>query len=507
MEIKRKNKEEKISALLEDIALLERYISDLFSFLPIPVSLVSSVGVVLEANPAFEKISGYKIEEIIGEPIEKFFEKEKIEQLWKETLEKGSVSGKEIIFFTKEKKKLIVNAFTILRETEGEILGYFFCFYDLTEIKKREKELKDAQTALLNILEDTELARKKAEEEKNKTLAIITNFADGLFVFDKENKIYLINPQAEKFFGIKNQKLVGKSILELANYPILKPLVNLLSPEIKEIFRKELSIREDLILEVSSVPIISDKEKIGTLVILHDVTREKAIEKMKTEFVSISAHQLRTPLSAMKWILKMLLDGDLGEITKEQREFIEKCYTANERMITLINDLLNVARIEEGRFIYKPILADIISITQSVIASLTEEIKRKRIQFEFKKPREKLPEIKVDVEKISLAIENLIENAIRYTPERGKILVSLEKKENEIEFSVKDTGIGIPKDQQSRIFTKFFRAANAIRMETEGSGLGLFITKNIIEAHGGKIWFESEEGKGTTFYFTLPTKE
>jgi two-component system sensor histidine kinase VicK len=139
-----------------------------------------------------------------------------------------------------------------------------------------------------------------------------------------------------------------------------------------------------------------------------------------------------------------------------------------------------------------------------VIDLYKEEIKKKNLNFQFKKPK-KLPKVKVDVEKIYLAIQNLLENAIRYNKVGGEIEIILKEKEKEIEFSIRDTGIGIPKNQQSRVFTKFFRGSNAIRMETEGSGLGLFIAKNIIEAHGGRIWFESEEGKGTTFYFTLPT--
>ena len=203
----------------------------------------------------------------------------------------------------------------------------------------------------------------------------------------------------------------------------------------------------------------------------------------------------------------MLLDGDLGEITKEQRDFLGKTYQSNERMISLINDLLDITRIEEGRYLYKPVLADLEAICQFVIHSFKDEIKKKKIKFEFKKPQKKLPQIKVDVEKIRLTINNLLDNAIRYTPAGGRVTVSLRPVEKEIELSVKDTGVGVPKDQQGRVFTKFFRGANVMRMATEGSGLGLFITKNIIEAHGGKIWFESGEGKGTTFYLTLPTKE
>jgi len=378
---------------------------------------------------------------------------------------------------------------------------------ELQELEKKTKELEESRTALMNILEDVEEERGRAEEEKNKTLAVITNFADGLLVFDKEGKLSLINPQAEDFFDVKSRDIVDRPILELSTFPTVEPIVRIAGKEIKGVFRKEVQIREDLVLEVSTIPIMREEEKLGTLIILHDITREKTIERMKTEFVSLAAHQLRTPLSAIKWTLRMLLDGDLGKITEEQKDFIEKTYKSNERMITLINDLLDVTRIEEGRYLYKPVLADVEPIVQFVTNSYQEEIKKKKIRFEFKKPEEGLPKIKLDVEKIRLAIDNLIENAIRYTPAYGKVMVSLEHKKGGIEFSVKDTGVGIPKDQQGRIFTKFFRAANVMRMATEGTGLGLFITKNIIEAHGGKIWFESEEGKGTTFYFAIPVKE
>jgi len=375
------------------------------------------------------------------------------------------------------------------------------------KLEETAKELEESRAALMNMLEDVEEARGRAEEEKNKTLTIINNFADGLLVFDEKNKLSLINPQVETFFDLKGRELIGKSVLELETFPTLKPLIRLLGKEIKSVFRKELPIKENLTLEVSTTPILSGEELLGTLVILHDITREKLVERMKTEFVSLAAHQLRTPLSAIKWTLRMLLDGDLGEITKEQKDFIEKTYSSNERMITLINELLDVTRIEEGRFLYKPILSDIGAICQFVINSYKEEIEKRGIKFEFKKPKKKLPKVMLDVEKMKLAIENIIDNALRYTQPGGEVTVSLKLGKKEIELSVKDTGIGIPKDQQERVFTKFFRGANVIRMATEGSGLGLFITKNIIEAHGGKIWFESEEGKGTTFHFTLPVEK
>ena len=375
---------------------------------------------------------------------------------------------------------------------------------ELKKLVERTKELEESRKALLNILEDVEEARNLALEEKEKTLAIINNLSDGLLVFDRENRISLINPQAENFFNIKSNQAVGMLLSDLIEIPTIKPLINFLGKEFRTVFREELIVNENLILEVSTVPIIREREKTGTLIILHDVTREKIVERLKTEFVSLSAHQLRTPLSAIKWSLKMLLDGDLGEITEEQKNFIQKTYEANEKMIELINDLLDVTRIEEGRYLYKIELVEIDEVIKNIIDSLREVAKGKGVELKFEKTKEKLPKIKLDKEKIGLAIQNLIENAIHYNLPGGKVTVSLKRVKKEVEISVSDTGLGIPKDQQKRIFSKFFRGSNAIKMETSGTGLGLYITKNIIEAHGGEIWFESEEGKGTTFYFTLP---
>jgi signal transduction histidine kinase len=200
----------------------------------------------------------------------------------------------------------------------------------------------------------------------------------------------------------------------------------------------------------------------------------------------------------------MILDGDLGPLLKEQADFLRKALLSNERLIHLVNDLLDVTRIEEGRFIYKSEEKEIAKIVETVFNSYLDLAKEKEISLELEKLKDEFPLIRVDEEKIKLAVQNLIENAMIYTLPKGKVKVTMDIKNGDFFFSVQDTGIGIPKEVQERIFTKFFRASNAAKIDTEGSGLGLFITKNIIEAHGGKIWFESEEGKGTTFYFTIP---
>ena len=511
-DIEKNNYQKKIFELVEDLSFLEDHFRDLISFLPISFCFVSPVGIILETNPAFEKLTGYKTEEIISKSIEEIFDKKEIKELVKETLSKGFVEAKEISFFSKDGEKIPVSCSSVLRKEkeeggDGLSIGYFLSIFDLRNIKEKEQTLINSQSAILNILEDVDLARMIAEEEKKKTEAIIYNFSDGLLFFDNEKILKIFNPQAEIYFEIKHKEVLGKEISFLLKLPKLKTLLNFLKDKHNRIFRQEIQIEENLILEITSLPISSEEGKqIGTLIILHDITREKRIEKTKSEFVSITAHQLRTPLSAIKWTMQMLLDNDLGKINEEQREFIEKAYKANERIVTIINDLLNVTRIEEGRQLYKLTLIDITVLVEEAIISVKEMAEKKEIKLHIELDEE-LPLIKIDVEKIKIAIQNLIENAIRYTSAGGEVTISLKYIKNRIEFKVKDTGIGIPEEHQYRLFTKFFRTPQAITMETDGSGLGLFITKNIVEAHNGKIGFESEESKGSTFWFTLPLVE
>ena len=234
--------------------------------------------------------------------------------------------------------------------------------------------------------------------------------------------------------------------------------------------------------------------------------RLQNLEQAKSKFVSVTTHQLRTPLSAIKWTFHMLLRESLGMITEEQRDFLQKGYDSTQRMIAIVNDLLNVASIEEGKFGYNFVLADFSGIIDEAIKEQTLLTQRKNIEINFQKPAE-LFKIKIDCQKIKLALGNLLENAINYSRTGGSVKITLKRRgPSSVEVAIKDKGIGIPKEHFLRLFSKFFRAKNAIQVHPDGSGLGLFISKNIIEKHGGKIRIESEEEKGTTVYFTLPLR-
>ena len=374
---------------------------------------------------------------------------------------------------------------------------------------EKTKELEKVKKELAKILEDTQRVKRKAEEERIKTRAALTSLIDGLIVFDKEKRITLVNPEAEKILNLKEELVINKKIDEISKFPDLIKLYKALGGDIRwtgQIYEFVINGPFKRFFQIKTAPVVIGKEVVGMMVILHDVTRNKEVDKLKTEFVSIAAHQLRTPLSAIKWILRMVLDGDVGKISKEQADILAKGYQSNERMIVLINDLLNVARVEEGRFIYNLKLQSMEKIIQRAIENSSAIAKDGKIELIFKKPSEPLPKVKVDEKKIDLALQNLLDNAIRFNRPGGSVTVAISYDKMNIEVMIKDTGIGIPRSQQERLFTKFFRADNAMELVTEGTGLGLFICKNIIEAHQGKIWFESDKNKGATFWFSLPLK-
>lgn len=522
-----KKKRQKI--IKEDSGDLERYIEQLSAFLPIATCDLTSIGIITFINSAFKSLSGYQEIDIVGEPVKTVFkESQKFDEIIERTA-KEKVVKEELTLITKGNEEIPVSVSISARKNGGgENVGFFVSLIDITETKNSRKQLQklveaktgelekskttlvqtlqdveNSRKALINMLEDVEAEKQHAEEEARKTKGIVAALTDGLLMFSPEKNLFLVNLRTERYLGVKAEDILGMEISGLNAFPSLAKVMEIVGENIKRVFRQELIINENLVIEVTSTPIAN----LGNLIILHDITREKVIERTKTEFVSIAAHQLRTPLSAIKWTLEMLLSGDLGEITSEQREFIQKSYDSNERMIDLINDLLNVTRIEEGRYVFRQEVLDITELLDSILASYETMIKQKEITVKFNKPRRRLPNIVADKEKLELAISNLIDNAVKYSSRQGKIYIDLVGDGEKIRLSVKDAGVGIPEDQQKRIFSKFFRGANVMKLETEGNGLGLFIAKNIVDAHEGKIWFESKEGEGSTFFVEIPTKK
>ncbi len=238
--------------------------------------------------------------------------------------------------------------------------------------------------------------------------------------------------------------------------------------------------------------------------LLEDNKTIKEVETMKSEFITTIAHQIRTPLTRIKWAIQAILSGEAGKITAEQKDILVTGYEANQKMVDIVNNLIESAKTEAAYFGYNFQNLFLESVVVKVINDFAPVASHKKITLEFLTSQKNLPAMRMDPERISLVIGNLLDNALNYTPEGGKVTVFLENFGDCVKVSVKDTGIGVPKDSLDKLFTRFFRAKNAVSVKTEGSGLGLYITKNIIMMHGGEIWVESKEGEGTTFYFTIP---
>lgn len=226
---------------------------------------------------------------------------------------------------------------------------------------------------------------------------------------------------------------------------------------------------------------------------------------VKTDTVSISAHQIRTSLSALKWIIKMFLNGDLGKLNAEQENLLQKAYEGNDRAINIVSELLlanKTENITEKKYSFSEV--DIKELIDDSIFDFSGEAHAKGVEVIFLAPETKLPAVRADKEKLRAVLQNLLENAIKYNNAHGKIFITVRKKNDLIEVSVKDTGIGISEEGKKKIFEKFYRDPRAQKKEAVGSGIGLFIVKKIVEEHGGKMHFESPEGEGTTFFFTIP---
>lgn len=361
----------------------------------------------------------------------------------------------------------------------------------------------------IKLVKESPLAGLQAESE-----VIFSCIGDGAIATDEYGHVTRINPAALSILGIKSDEALNKwfpriinavkpdnTPMPLIERPIFKMFLTGKSVSEKMFYR----VKNDRIIPVYTTvsPIMVGNTPVGAIEVFRDITHENEIDKMKSEFISIASHQLRTPLSTIKTYAHMLNEGYMGKVSKEQAKALKTITKATNNMNDLIATLLNISRIESGGIkVYRKSF-DTRQLAEEVVKELGLTAKEKQIKISLQLPNRPAI-IKTDSLIVKEVLNNLVNNAIKYTPKRGNIFVTIQNQRTQILFSVRDTGLGIPEQSQDKIFSKFFRAKNVIQKETTGTGLGLYVVKGLVLILHGKIWFKSMEHTGSTFFVSLP---
>lgn len=462
------------------------------------VVLIDASSRILYASPSVNRLLGYTPEELEGmvgfdlvDPRDRDLT---IRELGKLLLKPSGVVTIEYRTIKKDKKIIWVEATGTNLLFEPNVNAVVVNFHDITE-RKYSNEL---------------LLKEKLLDE-----AMLTSIGDGIIATDNTGKIILINQAACTQLGWTKSAILSKSIYEAM--PMLDSTGNLVKrtdrPMNKVLSHKKKVITSSTIyyrrkdgtkfpVRFIATPIILNKKLIGSIEVFQDITKEKEIDKAKSEFVSVASHQLRTPLTTIKWYLEEIL-AHKEKLDKKQTSYLNEVYAGSKRMVNLVNALLNASRLELGSVAIDVSKVDVTKIINLVLQDLHQQIKEKHITVSENYAKQ-LPLITADDKLLTIIIQNVLSNAVKYNKTNGKISITITHHKNEFLISVADTGYGIPQNQQAKIFSRMFRADNARNIEPDGTGLGLYIIKEIVDSVGGKIWFESKENVGTTMHISLP---
>jgi len=404
----------------------------------------------------------------------------------------------------------------------GQLVDVFVAVIFMMQLRGRRQALALAES----ITEDLQYERNLAVANDHKSSAILASIGDAVFVVDAKQRITLFNPAAEKVSGYTKEEALGKVYDEILKFEVEKDgkpntrfIRQALAGHVTSMANHTVLVRKDgkrVPVADSAAPIHDVHGKVvGAIVVFRDVTVEYQLDKAKTEFVSLASHQLRTPLSAINWYTELLLGGDAGHMTKGQQEYLAEIREGNRRMVDLVDALLNVSRLELGKLKNEPQATSLAELARSVEKELQPNITAGEVIYTAHLSS-KLPTVFADPKQLRMIVQNLLSNAIKYTPKHGHVTLTLrEATADEIQsahlrpgaysyLQISDTGYGIPDSQQPKIFQKLFRADNVQALDVEGTGLGLYIVKEVVTNMGGVVWFESKEHQGTSFYVLLP---
>lgn len=346
----------------------------------------------------------------------------------------------------------------------------------------------------------------KVTEDKKETEAVIHSIAEGLVVVNSQGKVIMMNPAAEKLLGVSKKDKLGQQITDNMKDEQLVSLIR--KQPGKEGREIELAAQADetkKTLRASTAVIENEEGKtVGMVSVLSDITKQKELDQMKSGFVANVSHELRTPLVAMEKSIALILNKDAGPLTQTQEQFLSIAHRNLQRLSGLINDLLNLSKLEAGKVEFKKSPVAIDKVIIESIEGLQSWAKARGVEVSTK-IEASLPEIAVDANRIIQVLTNLIGNSIKFTPQGGTVTVEAKLYDAQsMVICVTDTGIGIAKENLAKLFDKFYQVGERVATDISGTGIGLSIAKEIVELHRGRIWAESQKGKGTTFSFTLP---
>ncbi|MDP3791867.1 MAG: ATP-binding protein [Candidatus Omnitrophota bacterium] len=369
--------------------------------------------------------------------------------------------------------------------------------------KQSNDEIGALAEALNYMAEEVENKAGKISYEEAKLDAVISSMFEGVILTDKSGNIIMINPSLRKLFFI-DSSAEGKRLIEVVRNNDIQDMVDRIMRE-KNALITEIATNtpEEKIVRISGVPIIKNGTMEGIILVFHDITELKRLERVRQDFVANVSHELRTPLSNIKGYSETLLGGAI-EDKPHAMDFINIIYRESDRLAKLIDDLLDISRIESGKM--KMVLLSIDSkiVVTKVLEILKKSAHDKSINITIDIPGN-LPKVLADESRLTQAVLNLMDNAIKYTPKEGSIKIHGSQDNGFVKLDVSDTGIGIPEKDLPRIFERFYRVDKARSRELGGTGLGLSIVKHIIQAHGGEVWVKSAPGNGSIFSFTIPT--
>lgn len=369
---------------------------------------------------------------------------------------------------------------------------------------RNQDELGEAALSLNNFSDKIRKTVSALEESRGRLEAILVNMESGVLLVNSSGQVVLVNPAAEETLGIFRQDILGKSQVEaLQNYSLSSLISMVLSEWQVQSAEISLFYPEERILEATAAPVLGEGGKrSGAVVVLYDLTKIRRLERVRAEFVANVSHELKTPVTAIKGFAETLLDGALYN-HRSAEEFVNIINEEANRLSRLVNDLLELSRIEfrEVKPQLKPL--DLTSEIKEIVDMIEPRFRKKPLSLKAVLPKHPVI-VQADPDMIQQSIENLLDNSLKYTPGGGQVTIRLLLDQEEAVVVVEDNGIGIPAEDMNRVFERFYRVDKTRSRKLGGTGLGLAIVKHIVSAHGGSVWAESEPGRGSCFYFSLP---